>query len=75
LAETTITIESWRTRARLQHAFVQLSGGRSTTHTAMDAGYQSASAFIFAFRREFGVTPSVVRISCAKGRTHAGGVM
>jgi len=31
------------------------------TEAALDAGYQSASAFIAAFKRAFGVTPSRYR--------------
>jgi AraC-like DNA-binding protein len=61
LAETTIALDAWRTRARLQHALIQLSRGTSATQAAIDAGYRSPSAFISAFRREFGLTPGVVR--------------
>jgi AraC-like DNA-binding protein len=61
LAETTITLDAWRTRARLQHALVQLSRGNPVTQVAFGAGYNSSSAFISAFRREFGLTPGVVR--------------
>ena len=66
LAETTITLDAWRTRARLQYALVQLSQGSSVTHVSIDAGYHSASAFIGAFRREYGLTPGVVRSRSAK---------
>ncbi|MBS0244932.1 MAG: helix-turn-helix transcriptional regulator, partial [Proteobacteria bacterium] len=34
-----------------------LGGGQPVTTTAMDLGYASASAFIFAFRTEFGCSP------------------
>jgi AraC-like DNA-binding protein len=61
LAQTTISLDAWRTRARLQHALVQLSLGISATQAAIDAGYQSSSAFISAFRKEFGLTPGAVR--------------
>jgi AraC-like DNA-binding protein len=61
LAETTISLDAWRTRARLQYALVQLSHGNSVTHVSIDAGYHSSSAFISAFRREFGLTPGAVR--------------
>jgi hypothetical protein len=32
-------------------------GGLGTTHTAMEPGYDSASAFIYAFRTEMGRSP------------------
>lgn len=58
LAETTLSLEAWRGRARMQQAVVSLSSGASVTDTAIDAGYQSPSAFIAAFKRAFGVTPA-----------------
>jgi len=57
-AETGLSLESWRRRARIQQAVVALSEGATVTDAALAAGYQSASAFITAFRRIFGVTPS-----------------
>ncbi|MBX3485012.1 helix-turn-helix transcriptional regulator [Phenylobacterium sp.] len=56
-AETGLSLEAWRARARMQQAVVSLSNGAPVTTAALDAGYQSASAFIAAFRRAFGVTP------------------
>ncbi|MBL8770869.1 MAG: helix-turn-helix transcriptional regulator [Phenylobacterium sp.] len=58
LAETGLPLEAWRGRARMQQAVVSLSAGASVTAAALDAGYQSPSAFIAAFRRTFGVTPA-----------------
>jgi AraC-like DNA-binding protein/quercetin dioxygenase-like cupin family protein len=60
-AETRLPLEAWRARARMQQAVVALSNGASVTETALEAGYQSASAFIAAFKRAFGVTPSRYR--------------
>lgn len=60
-AETRLTIETWRARARMQQAVAALAGGASVTQTALEAGYQSPSAFIAAFRKTFGVTPSRYR--------------
>ena len=45
-------------RARLQQSVVSLSSGASVTTAALDAGYQSPSAFIAAYKRTFGVTPA-----------------
>jgi len=58
LAETGLSLEAWRGRARMQQAVVSLSNGASVTEAALDAGYQSPSAFIAAFKRAFGVTPA-----------------
>ena len=61
-AETGLTLEAWRQKARLIWSISSLSGGASVTTTAFDCGYDSPSAFITAFKRQFGVTP---------GRFHA----
>lgn len=58
VAETGLPLEAWRGRARMQQAVVSLTGGASVTNAALDAGYQSPSAFIAAFKRTFGVTPA-----------------
>lgn len=56
-AETGLTLEAWRLRARLLRAVEHLAGGRAVTAVAIDVGYESPSAFIAAFRRELGETP------------------
>lgn len=61
LAQTGLSLEAWRGRARMQQAVAALARGSSVTQTALDAGYQSPSAFIAAFKRTFGVTPSRYR--------------
>ncbi|HEY9216545.1 MAG TPA: helix-turn-helix domain-containing protein, partial [Phenylobacterium sp.] len=58
LRQTGLTLEAWRTRARLQHGVVQLASGASVTAAAFDSGYASPSAFIAAFKAAFGVTPA-----------------
>ncbi|WP_293678116.1 helix-turn-helix transcriptional regulator [uncultured Phenylobacterium sp.] len=58
LAEAGLSLEAWRGRARMQQAVVSLSAGAPVTLAALDAGYQSPSAFIAAFKRAFGVTPA-----------------
>lgn len=58
LNQTRLSLEAWRGRARMQQAVVSLSAGTSVTAAAFDAGYQSPSAFIAAFKRTFGVTPA-----------------
>jgi AraC-like DNA-binding protein len=58
ISETGLPLDAWRTRARMQHALVGLDQGAQVTQVALDTGYRSASAFITAFRLNFGVTPS-----------------
>lgn len=55
--ETGMAFAQWRQRLRLLAAIERLGAGRSVTDTAFDVGYTSVSAFVSAFRREFGVTP------------------
>lgn len=57
LDETGLTIDAWRQKARLIHAAAALASGASVTVAAIDCGYDSPSAFIAAFRKQFGVTP------------------
>ena len=58
LVETKMTVGEWRRRLRLLHGVRLLARGESVTSAALDAGYASTSAFIAAFRRTFGTTPS-----------------
>ena len=59
--ETGLTLEAWRQKARLLHAVAELSAGVSVNTAAFDCGYDSPSAFIAAFKRQFGVTPGRYR--------------
>lgn len=56
-AEIGAPLRSWKRRLRLFRAIELLSGGMSVTQTAMELGYSSASAFIFAFKAEMGASP------------------
>ena len=58
LAETGLPFSQWRQRLRLLHGATLLGGGMSVTNAALDAGYSGTSAFIAAFRKHFGFTPS-----------------
>jgi AraC-like DNA-binding protein len=60
-AETGLTLEAWRQKARLMAAVAALSEGAAVTTTAVDCGYDSPSAFIAAFKRQFGMTPGQLR--------------
>lgn len=64
--ETGLSLEAWRQKARMIHAVAALCAGSSVTGAALDCGYDSPSAFITAFRRQFGVTPGRYRPSPAR---------
>ena len=59
--ETGLTLDAWRQKARLIAAVAAMSEGASVTAAALDCGYESPSAFITAFKRQFGVTPGRYR--------------
>jgi AraC-like DNA-binding protein len=56
-AEVGMSLRSWRRRMRLFKAVELLGGGMDVTRTAMDLGYSSSSAFIYAFRTGMGMSP------------------
>ncbi len=58
VAETSLTPQGWRRRARLLHATRLLAQGWSVTDAALAAGYSTPSAFTAAFRRDTGTTPT-----------------
>jgi AraC-like DNA-binding protein len=58
LAETGLPFVQWRQRLRLLHGATMLGAGGSVTEAGLEAGYSGTSAFIAAFRKHFGVTPS-----------------
>lgn len=59
VAETGMSLRSWRRRMRLFRAIELLGGGMDVTRTALELGYGSTSAFIYAFRLELGSSPQV----------------
>jgi AraC-like DNA-binding protein/quercetin dioxygenase-like cupin family protein len=58
VAGTGLTFGRWRVLARLQAALPALAAGHPISGVARRAGYESASAFVAAFRRETGTTPA-----------------
>jgi AraC-like DNA-binding protein len=58
LAETGLRFAEWRQRLRLMHGASLLGTGSSVTEAGLEAGYSSTSAFIAAFRKQFGTTPT-----------------
>jgi AraC-like DNA-binding protein len=57
--ELGMTFGKWRQQLRLMHAMRLLGEGSKVTHAALEAGYSTASAFIAAFRRALGTTPTL----------------
>jgi AraC-like DNA-binding protein len=55
--ETGMTLGRWRQQLRLLHATQLMAQGSQITRAALDAGYSTPSAFIFAFRKTLGTTP------------------
>lgn len=56
-ANVGMSLRSWRRRMRLFKAVELLGGGMDVTRTALDLGYGSSSAFIYAFRTAMGISP------------------
>lgn len=57
IAETGLTFARWRTQVRLNAAIAELRNGTDVRAIARAVGYQTAGAFIRAFREMTGTTP------------------
>jgi len=55
--EVGMSLRLWRRRLRMFKAVEMLGGGASVTEIALELGYSSSSAFIYAFRQEMGRSP------------------
>ena len=47
----------WRQRARISRAIALLAAGMDVRDVALEVGYETASAFVVAFKKYVGVTP------------------
>lgn len=56
--ETGMTFGKWRQQLRLMEGMRLLGEGAKVTHAALEAGYSTPSAFIAAFRKALGTTPT-----------------
>ncbi|WP_414475366.1 AraC family transcriptional regulator [Microvirga sp. M2] len=56
-AEVGMSLRTWRRRLRLFKAIELMGGGLDVTRTAMELGYGSTSAFVYAFRTGMGWSP------------------
>ncbi len=57
MRETKMTFGRWRQQLRLLHSMQLLASGEKVSAAALEAGYNSASAFISMFRKQLGTTP------------------
>ncbi len=55
--ETHLSLGKWRQQLRLMRSLQLLAAGEKISHTALEAGYSTPSAFIAMFRRALGTTP------------------
>jgi AraC-like DNA-binding protein len=55
--ETGLSFREWRVRLKLLMSVEWLKSSRNVTATAFNCGYDSASAFISAFKKQFSTTP------------------
>ncbi|WP_234819604.1 MULTISPECIES: helix-turn-helix domain-containing protein [Sinorhizobium] len=55
--EVGMSLRSWKRRLRLFRSIELLGGGLGVTQVAMELGYGSTSAFVYAFRIEMGISP------------------
>lgn len=58
LSSTGMTFGRWRQQLRLMYAIRLLGCGAKVTHAALESGYNTPSAFIAAFRKALGTSPS-----------------
>ena len=60
-SELGMSFSVWRRRVRFSKAFELLGSNHSIKEVARQCGYESPSAFTFAFKREFGTSPTDFR--------------
>lgn len=66
-AELGMSLRSWRRQLRVFKAIELLGGGLGVTQTAMELGYGSTSAFVYAFRTDMGRSPQAYMRGGASG--------
>ncbi len=55
--ETGMPLDTWRQKGKLIHAVKLLAEGQSVADAGHRCGYEGTSAFVAAFKKQFGVTP------------------
>lgn len=56
--QTNLSVGKWRQQLRMLNSIQMLAAGEKVINVALEAGYNSPSAFISAFRKVLGSTPS-----------------
>ena len=56
-ADAGMPLGEWRQRARISRAIALLAGGMDVKDVALEVGFETASAFVAAFKKYVGVTP------------------
>lgn len=69
-AELGMSLRTWRRRLRLFKSIELLGGGLGVTQAAMELGYGSTSAFVYAFRSEMGHSPQAYMRGRAANRAN-----
>lgn len=70
-AELGMSLRSWRRKMRIFKSIELLGGDMDVTRTALELGYSSSAAFIYAFRSEMGTSPQAyIRKTTGKARRH-----
>lgn len=70
-AEMGMSLRSWKRRLRLFKSIELMGGGLSVTQTALELGYSSTSAFVYAFRTDMGCSPQAYMRGDLADRPHA----
>lgn len=55
--ETGLSVAQWKRAVIAHHALELVAGGQKVSSVALDVGYDSVSAFIAMFRRQYGQSP------------------
>ncbi len=59
-ADAHMTLGEWRQRARVCRAIALLAEGMAVKDVALEVGYETASAFVAAFKKYVGTTPGKI---------------
>ena len=52
-----MTFQAYQRMFRINHAYQELQAGKSATHSAFDAGYESLSGFNYTYKKLLGKSP------------------
>ncbi len=61
--EIGLPLSRWKNQVTMVHAVQLLASDRTVTEVSLELGFESLSAFIYSFRKYFGVSPGQYRLS------------